>query len=61
MIMRKPLYLIEKDAQPITVCVTGGTGIASDTETGLAYCVQHLLYAVEHHSEASLVSHVNVQ
>ena len=44
--MRKPLYPIEKDAQPITVCVTGGTGIATDTQTALACCVQSPLYPI---------------
>jgi len=58
--MRKPLYPIEEDAQPITVCVTGGTGVAEIQRP--AWHVVFSLHSMPLQTlEACLVFHVSVQ
>ena len=43
--MRKPLYPSEKDAQPVTVCVTGGTGYIAGAIIARLLAAGHTVHA----------------
>ena len=43
--MRKPLYPIERDAQPATVCVTGGTGYIAGAIIARLLAAGHTVHA----------------
>ena len=43
--MRKPLYPIEKDAEPATVCVTGGTGYIAGATIARLLAAGHTVHA----------------
>ena len=43
--MRKPLYPVERDAEPATVCVTGGTGYIAGVIIARLLAAGHTVHA----------------